>query len=340
MQNEIVSPLPLHDAGGRLTRPGWARSPLFEYRRNRVKARSFRIKEWDYYCVLNETFGAAFTIADNGYMGFISVTVFDFEKPGEETRTIMTPFPLGRFNMPESSTSGDVIYRDKKNELTFLKGEGTREIAVRFEDFIPGETLEGRILLREPSRQESMVIATPFPRAPRAFYYNQKINCLPAYGELKLGSRTLGFSGAPAFGVLDWGRGVWTYSNTWYWGSGSGLAQGIPFGFNIGYGFGDTSAATENMVFYDGKAHKLEDVTFHIPDTGYMDPWQFSSSDGRFEMDFTPILDRSSNTNVLIIQSAQHQVFGRFSGFAVLDDGKKIEVDNFLGFAEKVMNRW
>jgi hypothetical protein len=340
MQNEIVSPLPLHDARGRLSQPGWARSPLFEYRRNRVKARSFRIKEWDYYCVLNETFGAAFTIADNGYMGFIGVTVFDFENPGEETRTIMTPLPLGRFKMPESSTAGDVIYRDKKNELTFLKGEGTREISVRFEDFTPGETLEGRILLKEPSSQESMVIATPFPRAPRAFYYNQKINCLPAYGELKLGSRILGFSGAPAFGVLDWGRGVWTYSNTWYWGSGSGLAGGIPFGFNIGYGFGDTSAATENMVFYDGKAHKLEDVTFHIPGTGYMDPWQFSSSDGRFEMNFTPILDRSSNTNVLIIQSDQHQVFGRFSGFAVLDDGKKIEVDNFLGFAEKVMNRW
>ena len=36
-------------------------------------------------------------------------------------------------------------------------------------------------------------------------------------------------------------------------------------GFNIGYGFGDTSNATENMVFYNGKAHKLEDVKFNIP---------------------------------------------------------------------------
>jgi hypothetical protein len=25
-----------------------------------------------------------------------------------------------------------------------------------------------------------------------------------------------------AYGVLDWGRGVWTYSNTWYWASMSG----------------------------------------------------------------------------------------------------------------------
>ncbi len=339
MQNEISSPLELHDHKGRLTQPGWARSPLFTYRRNKVKVPGFKIKEWDYYCVLNETGGAAFTIADNGYMGFIGATVFDFQKPEEKSRTIMTPFPLGRLKMPESSASGDVVYEDKKNSLSFLKREGTREIVVKFDDFLPGETLEGRILLKEPSDQESMVIATPFPRAPRAFYYNQKINCLPAYGELKLGTRTLGFSGAPSFGVLDWGRGVWTYTNTWYWGSGSGLADDVPFGFNIGYGFGDVSAASEN-IFYNGRGHKIEDVSFHIPESGYTDPWKFSSSDGRFEMDFTPILDRCSNTNALIIQSDQHQVFGRFTGYAVLDDGRKVEVENFLGFAEKVMNRW
>lgn len=55
MQNEVISPSPLHDDKGHLTQPGWARTPLFTYKRNRVKARPFRIKEWDYYCVLGET---------------------------------------------------------------------------------------------------------------------------------------------------------------------------------------------------------------------------------------------------------------------------------------------
>ena len=59
--------------------------------------------------------------------------------------------------------------------------------------------------------------------------------------------------------------GVWTYKNTWYWGAGAGVVKGNEIGFNIGYGFGDTSNATENMVFYNGKAHKLEDVKFNIP---------------------------------------------------------------------------
>ena len=116
------------------------------------------------------------------------------------------------------------------------------------------------------------------------------------------------------------------------------------FGFNLGYGFGDTSAASENVLFYDGKVHKLDEVTFHIPKKDgkddFMSPWKFTSSDGRFEADFVPVLNRKSDTNVLIIESDQNQVFGRFNGKAVLDDGTELIMKDFFGFAEKVKNRW
>ena len=89
-----------------------------------------------------------------------------------------------------------------------------------------------------------------------------------------------------------------------------------------------------------GKAYKLDEVTFHIDTTDYMKPWKFSSNDERFEMDFEPILDRQGKTNFLIIKSIQHQVFGYYTGYLVLDDGTKLKVDRFLGFAEDVLNWW
>ena len=95
------------------------------------------------------------------------------------------------------------------------------------------------------------------------------------------------------------------------------------FEFNIGYGFGDTSAASENMAFYDGVGCKLSQVLFHIPGDDYLKPWKFSSDDGRFEMDFRPVLDRAARTNALIIETDQHQVFGRMSGTVILDSGEK-----------------
>ena len=72
----------------------------------------------------------------------------------------------------------------------------------------------------------------------------------------------------------------------------------------------------------------------------YLRPWTFTSDDGRFEMDFVPILDRAACTDVKLIKSDQHQVFGRFTGTAVLDDGTAVRVKDFLGFAEKVENKW
>ena len=72
----------------------------------------------------------------------------------------------------------------------------------------------------------------------------------------------------------------------------------------------------------------------------YTNDWTFTSSDKRFEMHFKPILDRASNTDVGLIASDQHQVFGHFSGTMILDDGRKIELKDFIGFAERVTNKW
>ena len=139
---------------------------------------------------------------------------------------------------------------------------------------------------------------------------------------------------------------VFVFPNSFAPAGINGLATMVQhvFGFNIGYGFGDTSRASENMLFYDGKAHKLDQILFHIPKKDgkddFLSPWRFASSDGRFEMDFVPVMDRASKTDVGLICSDQHQVFGRFTGKAILDDGREILLKDFMGFAEKVRNKW
>jgi hypothetical protein len=163
---------------------------------------------------------------------------------------------------------------------------------------------------------------------------------MPAEGTVTLGDQRVEFSPDKSFSGLDWGRGNWTYKNRWFWGSASGLLAGDAFGWNIGYGFSDRSPASENMVFYKGAAHKLDEVAFHFDENDYMAPWKITSSDGRFEMDFTPVIDRFGKTDFLLIKSVQHQVFGYFTGKVVLDDGETLAVADFFGFAEDVLNWW
>lgn len=337
--HEVTSRQKLLDSAGKIKECGWSRDLLWEYDRNDIKAAKWRIKEWDYYLVLAKDYGVAFTLSDDGYIGLQSVSLLDFAKNWEHTETILNVFPMGKFNLPSTSKEGDIVYEDKRLKMSFHVEPGKRIIRAEFKNFYEKKTFKCHIELSQPD-MESMVIATPWKENPKAFYYNQKINCMRAKGFAEFDGKIYEFNPETDFGTLDWGRGVWTYDNTWYWGSGNGVVDGHTFGFNIGYGFGDTSAASENVLFYDGKVHKLDDVTFHIPEDSYTKPWKFTSSDGRFEMDFEPVLDRAAKISAVIVESDQHQVFGKMTGKAILDDGTVLEIKDLFCFAEKVHNRY
>ena len=57
-------------------------------------------------------------------------------------------------------------------------------------------------------------------------------------------------------------------------------------------------------------------------------------------MRFVPVIDRWDPVNLGVICMIPHQVFGRMSGRAVLDDGTVIELRDTLVFAEHVHNKW
>ena len=343
MQREMINKGKLLDTDGNLVETGFARSLIKDYHRSDVKAPNWRIKEWDYYLVYNDEYGIALTLDDNTYMGMISVSIIDFKNANELTVSPIQFFTGGKTSLPESSKTGDAVYKTKRCDVEFLQTLNGRRLKVKMKKYYKNQDFECDFELNDEPI-ESMVIATPFFKK-KHFYYNQKIVGFKVNGYFKVGDFVYNFDSSNSVGLLDWGRGVWTYKNRWYWGAGSGMVDGHMVGFNIGYGFGDTSAASENVIFYDGIVHKLNEVKFNIPldkknKKMYTEPWTFTSSDGRFEMDFTPIIDRDSYTSVGVICSDQHQVFGKFTGKMILDDGKVVELKNFLGFAEDVFNKW
>ena len=159
------------------------------------------------------------------------------------------------------------------------------------------------------------------------------------------GSHT--FSKTDTFCILDWGRVCTPYALVWYWGNGSGRildqdGKEHLFGFEITWGIGDESNATETCIFYDGKAHKIGAVdveTFPKPDR-YMQPWQFLSEDGRFNLTMQPFYDHHSDLNVLAMRMHSHQVHGLWSGTVTLDDRQVLEIRDLYAFCEYVENRW
>lgn len=343
MQKEILTCGPLLDKNGDLVEAGYSRKMLKEYSRKKIKAGKLKIKEWDYYLVHDDKYAVCLTFDDNSYMGLNSVSIVDLVNGKEKTVSPIKFFTMGKRNLPSSSLRGDIEYKDEVSEVNFKFVPEGRILEFKLKNYHEEKDFECHFLLKDEPK-ESMVIHTPFEKK-KHFYYNQKIIGFIVEGYFKVGDFKYEFNPKNSRGLLDWGRGVWTRENTWYWGAATSNIDDHEVGFNIGYGFGDTSASSENAIFYDGKLHKLEEVTFNIPqdENGkylYLNKWTFTSSDGRFEMDFEPILNRSSFTDVKIILSDQNQIFGKFTGTMVLDDGTKIEVKDLIGFAERVHNKW
>lgn len=334
----------LLNAKGELVNSGYNTKVVAEYSRKNIKAGALKIKEWDYYLVYNHDYALALTIADNSYMGLVAVSLLDFKNKKQLNRQVLSFFTLGKTKMPSSSKKGDVVVENKEVSIRFINSGKGRSISLAWNNYDKGKDLTAQIkLTQEPI--ESMIICTPFKESKKMFYYNHKIIGFRASGEARLGEEQIDFKETDSWGILDWGRGVWPYKVMWNWGAATGIVDGKNIGFNIGNGFGDTSKATENMIFYNNWAHKLGEVEFVIPKDKdgrfeFMNEWKIISSDKRLDMTFKPILNRSTKTSVVVLGSKQDQVFGFYSGFVVLDDGKKIEIKDMFGFAEKVVNKW
>ncbi len=347
-QHKLISRHKLLDPGtGHLAEAGYSNEYLLEYNKEAIKP-GHRPKEWEYFLALTKDYGLGITLAGVGVGSMFTVQLISFAGDWHICKSRMKPGDLG---MPANIT-GSTFFEAGEDWCRYEKDGDSCRITFSMKEFgSGGSEIRGDVTFVTP-KTDKMVLAVPY-KDPELFYYNYKVNCMPVTGQVVYGEQVLLFGEAQAaVGTQDWGRGIWEPVNQWYWGSAGGWIGRKPFGFNIGHGFGDTSRATENMVFYDGVCHKLEDVTFLIPgdkigdlrlilpDENYMKPWKFVSGNHRLELDFTPVHDRQSGEQKGEYYCTQHQVFGLFNGRVVLDDGTVLEVKDLLGFAEKVGNDW
>ena len=344
MQNELTEPGPLLLPSGKLAHIGWARQPLLDGNLSAAYfypgrfMQAFRIKRWDYYAVFTPQHFFSATIADLGYAGNIFVYILNFSTGELHEEGLIIPFSKN-IHLPQHPKSGDATFQDHRAALSFNRLPDHRVISISWPEFNQGRGINARIRLDFLPNHESMNIVIPI--GSQRFYYNHKINCLPADGFLQYGDHLEEINPAESLGSLDWGRGVWEYSSFWNWASASGyLPDGRSMGLNLGTGFGDTSKATENCLILDGKLHKLQEVAFNYDQHNYSNPWNFTDSEGRIALDFTPFKERLARTNLLLIFSEVHQMFGRFSGWVKTDDDEKIEIKDLIGFAEEHHARW
>jgi hypothetical protein len=335
-QIEISGAVSVLDDTGQPKNFGWSRQPGFFYDPALVWAPRRRISESDRYIVFSPTHLCILEVRDDGYLGYMGISIISLRDKKRSTQIYQTLLPLGSYEMPTGSISGAIHYRHKKSRLDFVPMEGgARIIKADIPKFGHHRSLRGELVLNGPAAAESIVTNQPWRNARNAFRYSRRSPWYTVEGVIQFGTSEIVFTRGNGWGIFDWNRCVRPRSDIRYWASCCGMSEDRLMGLSVGYSSTDSSVGTENAFFVDGKLHKLDQVTFHIPPANWLAPWRFTSNDQRLEMTFTPHQERIERKRLFLHAATRRQVCGFFSGRAVLDDGSEMAFQNITGIAER-----
>lgn len=330
---------------GSLCQTGYSKKFLLEYNKDAVK-KKFKIKEWDYVYFGDESYGICLSISNLSYAAVLSASIVDFTRREYSVKNSIKLFPKIKPDLSVNPSNSFSYYKTKNAEFKFEYKEGKKHLTGYFNNFFKLHTgnanLEFDILLdNEP--EDNMVKVTAFKKKYQ-FCYNNKISCMTAEGTATIHGRKYVFDKQNSFATLDWVRAILPYKTEWYWANMQCMNDRKMLGFSFVRGFGSYEQHTENMIFYQGKAHKIDAVKIYNQRDGlrtnYLRPWTFYSEDGRLELMFEPFVLRKNSFNLGLFKHKTHKVFGEFTGKLILDDGKEIEIKDKLGFSKKFDNLW
>ncbi len=334
MNHEITTMTNLLNDAGHLNEKGYAKKMHFVYNRECAKRFPLKLKEWNFYQFQSSNYILQLTIGHVSYMGQMAVGLIDLSSGKRWDYGTMKPFfiPELDFN-PEAPSFCE--FKNDEAHLTFEVSANKR--ILHFEGSNKGfPKIYVHLEIENDPDNEKLVIATPFSK-PTQFYLNYKENYYKANGLVRFGEKEVDFSDAT--GLLDWGRGIWPYSHEWYWGNLTSHIDGVPFGFNIGWGFGDLRHATENIYFYNKKGYKIGELIGEWDDNDLLGVKHFHDAENKLQFTFTPFYDNATCNEFVVVDTHCHQIFGHFSGTIETDEGMK-EFKDVLAFIEHAVNRW
>jgi hypothetical protein len=333
-EREITEPVDLCDERGALNpgAVGWSRVPLT---RANLSGHWPRKKKWNFWNWISPRFVLTITLADIDYAAFCSVAFIDLET-GESVSGMSLHRPHF-FPMPEH-VERTVTFRE--DGMTYSNVNEGGQIKVDFSGRLKnGPEITAEFVVHRPEGHESLNIVVPW--TSERFQLNSKHNTLPCEGHVTVGSRRYVMDPEECHAVQDFGRGIWPYRSFWNWAACTGMQDGNLIGVNMGAKWTTGTGANENGIYFNGRLYKvMEDLTWSYDPDDWDKPWRVRSEHSNvIDLTLHPIFTKRGKTALGIIDTRGACSFGRWTG-AVRFDGKTVEIDNLIGWAEEFAHRW
>lgn len=336
MLNKITEKVDVLNDDGTCKSPGYCFRYLFNYNRENIKARESRIKEWEFYQFIEDNWVMQFTIGYASIFDSYSFNFFNIETGQKYEFGKLKLHKKKEIIYPNPEQSFDIKYKSKNFNIRFENNDGLRKINFSCLNKKHGN-VTAEVLINGDLNNEKMCILTPFKENNRQFYLNYKENYYDCKAKIQIADKHYEFNNLK--GLVDSGRGYWPYKQEWVWSSLTSSIEEHDFGWNLGYGFGDLSYATENMIFFDHKGIQLGHLYFDFQTENSMKTVFIKDENGIFEATLEPLFDNYTHTDFIWIHNKCHQVFYNASG-TIKIEGKQYKFSDIKCFMEKAKNHW
>ncbi|PML57862.1 DUF2804 domain-containing protein [Vibrio lentus] len=303
----------------------------FDYR-NTMDAKAnawqkhFHYKQFQFVSIVTPTHIIGVAIADIRYLGSAFVYLYDIENNQLEECSWLRPLSLDK-QVTSSPFQG----------ITHIAGQS---IVFEIHDGEWHLRLKTKIInadVRFTPPDNSLPMAMCSPTGYSGWTFTQKHNALAVSGHIEAKGNIIDLNQALA--GYDFSAGYMRRETGWRWASINSLIDQKTIGLNLAAGVNETGTC-ENVLWVDGSRHLLNPVHFMFNRDDIDHPWTITSQDGRINLTFTPVNQRSEKLNLWVLKSNFRQFIGHFSGSIQDNDGSIHQLENVLGLTEDHFARW
>lgn len=208
--------------------------------------------------------------------------------------------------------------------------------------------IEADLTTNRNTTEDDLFDIMPISDDNKYFFNNLKSYGNPCHGKIILAKQAINVSESNCLNMIDYGRGIFHYHTSWFWGSALGyLNSSQRFSINLGYGISNKNVRNiEDSVKIDGKVIKLNPLEVIYDHRNLMNGFtfrtakQFSDQNNSAEITFQSHQTNLISENLLVISSSLRYVYGTYSGRVVDDKGVVIEFTDIPGIIELAKFRW
>ncbi|WP_122082937.1 DUF2804 domain-containing protein [Vibrio coralliirubri] len=286
----------------------------------------FHYKQFQFVSIVTDTHIIGVAIADIRYLGSSFCYLYDIENNHLKESSWLRPLGFDK-QVTASPFEGKTSIADQS--ITFDIEDGQWRVRLNT------KLIKADIAL-EPEA-DSLPMAMCSPTGYSGWTYTQKHNALRINGDIQIKGTSLNLTQARA--GYDFSAGYMRRETSWRWASINTQSNGTDIGLNLAAGVNETGGC-ENVLWVNGTRHLLNPVQFAFSRQDTNLPWQITSQDGRINLTFMPLNNRSEKLNLWLLKNNFRQFIGHFSGSIEDNNGVTHQLDGVLGLTEDHFARW